>query len=202
MRASLVCGLSALLCVSSVGHLNAQSAAIGGVVTAPGEPTVGAVVFLVPKEQTGEGYAQQSVTIDQLQLRFVPPLLVVTPGAVVAFQNSDPILHNIFSPQGPGPGFDLGMYPTSESRSHTFDEVGTHVILCNVHPEMVAYVLVVPTTLYAVVGEGGRFSLEDLPAGNYTLKVWHRSAGSLEREILLGDGDFLRLRLQLPTADR
>jgi plastocyanin len=201
MRASLASGLSALLCIASIGHLNAQSASIEGVVAAPGEPSVGAVVFLVPKEQTGESYAQRSVTIDQVQLRFVPPLLVVTPGTVVSFQNSDPILHNIFSPQGTGPGFDLGMYPRGEFRSHTFDEVGTHVILCNVHPEMVAYLLVVPTTLFTVVGEGGRFSLEDVPAGNYALKVWHRSAGSLEREILLGDGDFLRLRLQLPTAD-
>lgn len=201
MRAFLACGLSALLCISSGGHLNAQSASVDGVVTAPGEPTVGAVVFLVPKEQTDEGYPQRSVTIDQVQLRFVPPLLVVTPGTLVSFQNSDPILHNIFSPQGPGPGFDLGMYPASESRSHTFDEVGAHVILCNVHPEMVAWVLVVDTVLHAVVGEGGRFSLENIPVGNYTMRVWHRSAGSLEREILLGDGDLLRLRLQLPTAD-
>lgn len=201
MRAPVACALSVLLCISVVDNLNGQGASIEGVVTAPGEPTVGAVVFLV-SEQTAKRYPQRSVAIDQVQLRFVPPLLVVTPGTVVTFQNSDPILHNIFSPQGPGPGFDLGMYPRGEFRSHTFDEFGTHVILCNVHPEMVAYLLVVATTLYAVVGEGGRFSLENIPMGNYTIRVWHRSAGSLEREILLGDGDFLRLRLQLPTADR
>ncbi len=204
MRTSAACATSVLLVAFAFGGrtLSAQVASIEGVVTAPGEPAAGAVVFLVPHVRSGELRPDSTAVIDQVGLRFVPPLLVVTPGTIVSFHNSDPILHNIFSPQGPGSGFDLGTYPRGEERSHTFGEAGAHVVLCNVHPEMVAYVLVVDTTLYAVVGDGGRFRLDDVPVGRYALRVWHPSAGSTERNIVLGNGDLLRVMLLLPPVDR
>ena len=107
-------------------------------------------------------------------LRKPDALVVVPPGSPVDFLNSDPLLHNVFSPPGPGPGFNLGVYPRLERRTHRFDEPGGHAVLCHVHPEMLAYVVVIPVRHWAPVAPDGRFRIDSVTPGRYRLQVWHR----------------------------
>ena len=156
-----------------------------------------AVVYLVSNEQRLSPIEEQHVVIDQVNLRFVPSILVVQPGAVVEFRNSDPILHNVFSPGRSGDGFNLGTYPRNSSRYRTFDQPGTTVILCHVHPEMAAYVVVVPTQYHTLVPRNGRFRIENVPSGRYTLRVWHRRMRPLEKTLVVGSSRTVRLQLEL-----
>src|SRR5215813_4364725 len=114
------------------------------------------------------------VTLDQINLTFVPHVLPVIVGTTVAFPNSDEIRHNVFSP-GP-PRFDLGTYPQKTTKYHLFDKPGVWTLLCNVHVEMSAYVVVTETPYFAKTDKDGRFVLKDVPPGKYTLKVWHEKA--------------------------
>lgn len=152
-----------------------------GSVTLRGLAVEGAVVYLVPVSRTAPVVAGRA-TIDQRRLRFSPRILVVGPGAEVAFRNSDPLLHNIFSPDEKEP-VDLGTYPEGESRSHRFERIGPHVILCNIHPEMEAWVYVAPSPWRAVSSETGEFRIADVPPGDYRLHVWHRRTSPLERAL-------------------
>jgi plastocyanin len=174
-----------------------QPTIVEGRVVSSTDPTAGAVVYLV--SETGRTYAPPLIppVIDQFQLRFQPPVLAVTPGTSVEFRNSDPILHNVFGPEGPGDGFDLGRYPRNESRSHSFSELGAHVILCHVHPEMVAYVVVVPTPYNAVVDQRGWFRIEGVEAGRYTIRVWQRGMKPFSRQVDVRDGTVLTLSIEL-----
>jgi hypothetical protein len=113
----------------------------------------------------------------------------------VEFPNSDPILHNVFSPRGPGDGFNLGTYPPGETRSRRFVEPGVHVILCHMHPDMVAYVAVVPTPYHAVVEADGAFILDGVPAGHYTLRTWRSRRHAQDREVAVTAGQVTRVRL-------
>lgn len=145
-----------------------------------------AVVWFVPV--TGPlsgGPPDVPAILDQRRLRFVPEVLAVQMGQTVSFRNSDPLLHNIFSP-GPAEPFDLGTYPEGEARDHRFVTSGPHVILCNIHPEMEAYVVVVPAPWHAVTDSEGRFRIEDLPMGRYSIHAWHRHAEIYEAETVLG----------------
>lgn len=186
-----------LLQASPFAGLAAQSAIVEGVVVAAERPAVEVVVYLLPDPRTPLPVAADTPSIDQVNLRYVPAVLPALPNTVVEFRNSDPILHNVFSPPGPGSGFDLGTYPRTESRTHTFRETGTHVILCHVHPEMYAYVVVVPSPHYAVPDEDLRFRIEGVPAGRYRVKVWRRSEQEFSPEISLREGDRVSLRLDL-----
>ncbi|MBI4409657.1 MAG: hypothetical protein HY561_08120 [Gemmatimonadetes bacterium] len=201
MRARIVV-LSAAWLLALPGWVAAQ-AQLEGTLSALNVRLTGAVVFLVPAEPTGAAEALRppptSHLIDQVNLRFVPRVLPVLPGSRVQFRNSDPILHNVFGPAGPGSGFDLGTYPRGERREHTFAEPGAHVILCHVHPEMVAYVLVIPTPYHSVVDRDGRFRLQ-LPAGRYALHVWHPRTRPYERPLLVRDGTSIRLEVELEAA--
>lgn len=145
------------------------------------------IVYLLPQEGVVRVADRQEVSIDQAGLRYLPAVTVVPPGSRVTFRNSDPLLHNVF---GPGEvGFDLGTFPRDETRSHVFDELGTHIILCHVHPEMYAYVVVLPTPYFAFVDERGRFVMEGVPEGAYEVRVWHRRDLQHRSQLRVGAGD-------------
>jgi plastocyanin len=187
-----------LLATLAAGETQAQTGTVGGIVSVERGHPAGAVVFLVA---AGEGIphhpVEQPVVIDQVNLRFIPQVVAVLPGETVDFPNSDPVLHNVFSPRGPGDGFNLGTYPPNETRSRRFTEPGVHVILCHVHPEMLAYVMVVPTVYHAIADAGGSFAIEDVPEGRYTLRVWHGRRPTLEREVTVAAGATARVDLHL-----
>lgn len=140
-----------------------------------------AVVFLVTPDgrppALGEGVGgperPDSILVDQTRLSFLPDVLGVSPGTVVEFLNSDAVRHNVFKASGPGEPFNLGTYPAGQSRTHTFEEPGIYVILCHVHPEMAAFVMVVPSELRARTGPDGTFEITDVPPGDYLLRAWH-----------------------------
>jgi hypothetical protein len=170
---------------------------VEGIVQAPGKRVTNAVVYLVPMTDTTYMPPTEPPIIDQRRLRFVPNIQVVAPGTTVEFRNSDPVLHNVFSPNTSSEGFNLGTYPKSQSRSFTFTSLGGHVILCHVHPEMVAYVVVIPTPYYGVVDSDGRFRIDGVPPGPYALRVWHRRLESPERVVTVPEGRPLTLSVDL-----
>lgn len=176
----------------------ARMGRVEGSVRLGSRPAARAVVFLEGAEPRGSDPPEPEAVVDQVDLRFVPEMIVVLPGTTVVFPNSDPILHNVFSPGGAGPGFDLGTYPPGEARSRRFDEPGIHVILCHVHPEMVAYVAVVPTPYRAVVDAGGAFAIEAVPPGPYTLHVWQVRRPDVGQEVVVPEGGVARVDLRIP----
>lgn len=186
----------------AVGLLQAQSGTVRGVVRSPWFESAGSVVYLIPEKGEGPDIAGDTVSIDQQAFGFLPRVLAVQPGTVVRFQNSDPLLHNVFSPPNPGPGFNLGIFPRTESRDHRFAEPGPHVILCHIHPEMVAYILVVRARYRTVVDVEGRFTIPEVAPGNYRLKVWRHRAAPLERDVHVAAGRSIDLELELLPEPR
>lgn len=161
-----------LLLTVAAGALHAQGRVDGSVRTREGG-LADAAVYLVP---VGREVAPRPATdrIDQVDLQFVPRVVVVAPGSTVEFPNSDAVMHNVFHPGRGASGFDLGTYPRTEARTFTFAEAGIYVMLCHVHPEMVGYVYVVPSPYRAATDESGGFTITDVPPGEYRLHVWHR----------------------------
>ena len=121
----------------------------------------------------------QHFSLDQRSLTFQPHLLVVPAGATVDFVNSDSVAHNVFWPAVSGNrklAHNLGTWPQGEKRSFTFDSPGVVPLLCNVHPEMSAYIVVSPTPYYAVTDASGNYRIQNVPDGAYTVTVWHEGS--------------------------
>jgi plastocyanin len=117
----------------------------------------------------------QHVTVDQKQMKFAPHVVAVQQGTTVEFLNSDPVGHNVYWPSVSGNkklAHNLGTWPKGQTKAFQFNDLGTASLLCNVHPEMSGYVVVVPTPYSAVTDKDGNFVIKDVPAGNYTLKTW------------------------------
>jgi plastocyanin len=195
-----VAGLVTLL--ASPGAALCQVGVVSGVVRVPNAPSRGAVVYLVPLSSEPLAPVTEPMLLDQRNLHFIPHTLVVVPGQEIRFRNSDPLLHNVFSPDMEGEEFDLGTYPAGESRSHTFQRSGAHVILCHIHPEMAAYVFVTGTRYHAVVDAGGRFLIDSIPPGAYTLRAWHPRAVAYEQLTRISARNTLHLEIQLQRRRR
>jgi plastocyanin len=113
--------------------------------------------------------------VDQSHLKFVPHVIVVLKGTTVDFLNSDSVGHNVYWPSVSGNkklARNLGTWPQGQSKSFQFNDLGVAPLLCNVHPEMSAYVVVVSTPYFAVTDKEGQFQIKDVPPGHYTLKTW------------------------------
>lgn len=112
--------------------------------------------------------------MNQKGLKFIPFVLPVVSGTTVDFLNSDNVLHNVFSPDKCCDKFNLGTWPKNETRSYTYNEPDCEsVVLCNVHPEMEGYVLVLQNSYFAVTDLDGNYEINNVPEGEYTLKVWN-----------------------------
>lgn len=113
--------------------------------------------------------------IDQAKMTFVPHVVVVQAGTTVEFLNSDPVGHNVYWPSISGNkklSHNLGTWPKGDKKAFQFNDVGVAGLLCNVHPEMNGYVVVVPTPYFAVTDKNGNYEIKNVPAGKYTLKTW------------------------------
>ncbi|MDX2021658.1 MAG: carboxypeptidase regulatory-like domain-containing protein [Deltaproteobacteria bacterium] len=114
---------------------------------------------------------------------FVPHVLPVTLGSKVAFHNEDTIFHNVFSLSRPN-DFDGGLYKDGASYSKTFTHAGAVQVLCNIHAQMLGYVVVVDSPWFAQAGSSGRFTIRGVPPGAYELIAWHESSSDVTRQPL------------------
>ncbi len=133
----------------------------------------GVVVWLKPAAgaATSPGHARMV----QSDKRFSPHILAVATGTRVDFPNLDPIFHNAFS-NFDGQLFDIGLYPPGGTRSVKFDRAGIARVFCNIHPMMSAVIVVVDAPYFAISGKDGAFQIENVPPGEYQLRVFHERA--------------------------
>ncbi|RLD26730.1 MAG: hypothetical protein DRI75_11130 [Bacteroidetes bacterium] len=136
--------------------------------------------------------------VNQIGLKFVPHVLPIIVGTTVDFLNSDDVLHNVFSPDYCSEKFNLGTWPKNESKTHKYEILGCEsVLLCNVHPEMQSYVLVLQNPYFTITDKEGNFNIENIPPGNYTLKVWNEKLKAQEKQITVPELGTIQINFEL-----
>ena len=145
----------------------------------------GSVVWVEDPSAKVEAPAKPFI-MDQKGLLFVPHLLVVPVGSTVEFLNSDNVQHNVFWPAISGNKkltHNLGTWPRGEKRTFKFDNPGVVPLLCNVHPEMSAYVVVVPTPYFATTDANGDYTIQNVPDGAHNVNVWHEGMKQQSKQV-------------------
>jgi plastocyanin len=128
-------------------------------------------------------------TVDMLQegIEFRPKVLAVRAGTTVRFPNGDEVQHNVMSFSKAKP-FDLGRFPKGQSKDVVFDQAGVVEIICEVHPHMRGFVVVVDHPWFAVANDDGSYVLPKVPPGAYTLVAWKEDFEPVRRPIEVGAG--------------
>jgi len=168
----------------------------------------GVAVWLVPTGDTPAGPPSQSASHPRLVQKnktFQPHVLVVPVGSVVEFPNRDPFFHNVFS-LFEGKRFDLGLYEAGTTREVHFTKPGVSYIFCNIHPEMSAVVISIPTPYYAISDAQGEIIIPNVNVGRYILHYWYDGiapdkldAGA--REVVVSERNSTLGVLQLPAGN-
>ena len=134
-------------------------------------PLAGAVVFLESAQARREVRPLQKAEMGQAGKQFVPTVIVVPVGTSVTFPNRDTVRHHVYSFSAIKK-FELKLYIGTPANPVVFDQPGIAVLGCNIHDQMVGWIVVVETPYYAMTGADGR-AVIDAPPGNYRLRSWH-----------------------------
>jgi hypothetical protein len=149
--------------------------------------------------------------MDQVNRAFAPDLLVIPVGSTVSFPNSDSVSHQIYSFSA-AKRFQLPLYRGKPYPPVQFDQTGVITLGCNIHDDMLAYLLVTDAPYFGRTDAHGAWSVE-VPRGRYQVSIWHprlrENQTDLERELTVGDADRADLQLRLlkslqpaPITDR
>lgn len=166
-----------------------------------GKPVADGVVSATPLDPKNALHAKPpAVVIDQVDKQFVAYVTPINVGSMVKFPNSDKIRHQVYS-FSPAKRFDLPLYAGTDAPPVLFDKPGVVVLGCNIHDWMIGYIYVSETPFFAKTGSAGTASLEDVPSGDYLVKVWHprmeRTEEATIRRVTLSAGTPVILEWQL-----
>ena len=167
-----------------------------------GKPLADGVAWLESRETRAAARPLTGVEMEQADKRFTQRVAVVTVGTAVHFPNRDKVRHHVYS-LSPIKAFELKLYTGTPANPVTFDKPGVAVLGCNIHDNMVAWVVVVESPHHGQSTRDGRIKLADVPAGNYKLRTWHPDlppgAAALEQAVVVPAAG-LQLKTALPVA--
>ena len=155
------------------------------------------VVYLDPAPRAAfDARDEPRARMDQRNESFVPHVLAIVAGTTVDFPNNDRTYHNVFSLSKPRT-FDLGRYAAGRSKAVRFDTPGIVRVFCEIHSHMSAYILVFSHRYFAVTDEEGRYRIDHVPPGSYTVLAWNEATELQSRRVTVGDSGDVDLNFLL-----
>lgn len=164
MHLASLCGAMSLLSIDIAVAGSIEVRVIGP----DGAPVPGVAVF------TTGGDIQpppaESAVMDQVDTQFDPHVLVIQRGTSVEFPNSDVVAHHVYSFSKPN-DFVLPLYKGDPHDPVTFKHDGVVTLGCNIHDQMLAYIVVVESDDYGITDAEGRLTLE-LDGDETAVSIW------------------------------
>jgi plastocyanin len=144
----------------------------------------GAVIVLRRAEgTTPKPKAARVKAVVQKNKAFMPHVLAVPLGSTVEFRNDDEIFHNVFSLSKPN-AFDLGLYKNGVMKEQSFASPGPVHLLCNIHASMNGWIFVSDSPWYGQSDASGKFTVRNVPPGQYEVEVWHEWSTKSVKQIV------------------
>ena len=161
-----------------------MAGSIEGVVSAPLKHSGGVVVYIDGLKGDSQPPEKHAV-VSQEFVEFIPFVTAILVGTIVDFPNDDLRDHNVFTPSKVGKKFDLGRYGPGLTKSVKFEKSGVVPLLCRLHNEMEAYIVVLENTYFDLTTKDGKFQITDVPPGRYKLTTWHPRLRSQSKRVVV-----------------
>jgi hypothetical protein len=146
-------------------------------------------VVLLDGIERGKPLALKPIEIDQRQCHFVPHVTAFPKGTKVLLKNSDGTLHNTHTYMNDKTVFNVAMPMKGMKLEQKIKEAGIIKLTCDAgHVWMRAWAYVTEHPYVTVTDADGRFTLTDVPAGTWKVKVWHEAAGERAGSVTVTPG--------------
>ena len=172
------CGTEAVIEKVVVGGNKGLANAVVSVPTAKGAPKV------------------LKATVDQHGCKFVPHVVVMTPGEI-EIKNSDDILHNIHTYSTVNPSINKAQPKFKKVMTEKLEKPEFIKLTCDVHSWMLGWVAVLPTPFFGVTDANGTAKIENVPAGKQSIEVWHETLGKQTREVEVKAGQVAKVGIEM-----
>ena len=137
--------------------------------------------------------------VDQTECHYKPYIQIVREGGQVNIKNSDAVLHNIHAYyKDTETLFNLAQPLKGMSTPKKLEKSGPVHFKCDVHSWMSAYAFVAAHPYYAISGDDGSFSFDEVPAGTYKLRAWHPKFGEKTADATVTAGGTASASFSMP----
>ena len=133
--------------------------------------------------KSGKKIDSKKVTFDQRECEYHPHVLAFVAGTEVDILNPDGVLHNVHSYSKVNSPFNKAQPKFKKSMAVKIEKPEAIEVKCDVHGWMHGWLLAMPNPYFAVTDSSGSFKLTDVPAGSYTVEVWHETLGKSTQKV-------------------
>jgi plastocyanin len=158
------------------------------VVTGAGNSLENVVVYIsagIPDDAA----PSTAAVFTQKGCRYIPHLLAFQVNQELKIQNEDQTSHNIHPLPKLNREWNKSQPPGTPPISEKYDKAEIFPVKCNVHPWMHGTFAVLKNSHFAVTGDGGAFTLANLPPGKYTVTAWQESYGDQSQEVTISGSE-------------
>jgi hypothetical protein len=134
--------------------------------------------------------------LDNIKCAFDPPVQAI-PAGMLDVVNKDPVLHNTHGYYGKRTAFNMALPNQDQRIPAELKRAGEVKVDCDAHGWMEGWVYVMDNPYFAVTGADGKFSIADVPPGNYTLVAVQPHTGPIEQAVTVAEGQTMELTIDL-----
>ncbi len=156
-----------------------------------------AVVYLIGIAKGKAWPAQgKKPELDNVKCRFVPAVQVIPTGPLDVV-NKDPVLHNTHGYYGRRTAFNTALPNQGQDIPADLPRPGTVRVDCDAHGWMEGWIYVVDNPYYALTSADGKFSISDIPPGDYTLVAIQSFTAPVKQKVTVEAGKPTSLSIEL-----
>ncbi|MCE2487833.1 MAG: carboxypeptidase regulatory-like domain-containing protein [Desulfurellaceae bacterium] len=155
------------------------------------------VVVSIANIEKGKAQAAEGGTLDQKECIYTPRVVLSPAGADLNILNNDGILHNIHTYSEANPSINKAQPKFRKKMTQNFAQSETIRVECDAHSWMKGWLVVTDHPYYAVTDASGAFELADVPAGSYTLRIWHETLGEMTQDVTVEAGGVASVAVEM-----
>ena len=148
---------------------------------------------------SGKDFAKGDA-LDQKECVYTPHITLTPAGQNLEILNNDGILHNIHTYSEANPAFNQAQPKFKKKLKKKFDKAEYVKVTCDAHNWMTGWIVVMDHPYYAVTDASGAFSLTDVPAGEYEVKIWHETLGEMTQKVTVEAGGDAKVSAELTQS--
>jgi len=154
------------------------------------------VVVAIESIDKGKKFKKRAIIpFNNKKCMFVPHVTTAVKGQKLGINNSDPVLHNthLYHSKKLKTMYNIALPLMNKVIKKPLRKLGVVTVKCDAHEWMLGYVYVSKNPYSTVTASNGSFSIGDVPAGNYKVKIWHEKLGEVSQDVTVAAGGTAKL---------